>query len=71
MKSKQPKVLVFAIMTTLAILTWVSFEAYTVLNKRDLQSVPQGVMAPLVPTLDTETLKKLEGTTYFERDTSE
>lgn len=65
MRKKQSNITMFAVLTTLAILTWVLVEAYLIFNKRNFESVPEDALAPLSPTLDTEVLNMIEKRRFF------
>lgn len=64
-KTKQPSIVVFAALTTTTLFTWIFFEAYQILTKQDLESVPPAVLVPLSPTLDKNTLSEIESRTHF------
>lgn len=64
-KTKQPNIVVFAALTTTTLFTWIFFEAYQILTKQDLESVPPAVLVPLSPTLDKNTLSEIESRTHF------
>lgn len=68
MRKKKSNITTFAVLTTLAILTWVLVEAYLLFNKRNFESVPEGVLAPLSPTLDTEVLDRIEKRRFFAQE---
>lgn len=64
-KTKQPNIVVFAALTTTTLFTWIFFEAYQILTKQDLESVPPAVLVQLSPTLDKNTLSEIESRTHF------
>lgn len=64
-KTKQPNIVVFAALTTTTLFTWIFFEAYQILTKQDLESVPPAVLVPLSPTLDKNTLSEISSRTHF------
>lgn len=70
MAKRKSKITIFAILTTITILVWVSFEAYQRFNKKDLQSIPGNIIAPIAPSLDTEVLDNIEGKLWFSDDSS-
>lgn len=70
MAKRKSKITIFAILTTITILVWVSFEAYQRLNKKDLQSIPGNIIAPIAPSLDTDVLGNMEGRLWFADDSS-
>jgi hypothetical protein len=57
---KQSNITIFAILTTLTILTWVVVEAYLAFTKKGFETIPQSVLEPLSPILDTQTLDLIE-----------
>ncbi len=59
-KQKGSNFTVFAILTTLTLLTWAAFGAYERLRKIDLSVIPEKMLAPVNPNLDTATLDLLE-----------
>lgn len=60
MKRKRSNFTVFAILTTITLLTWVIFDAYQSLKKTEFETIPPAVLAPLVPSLDQEVLANIE-----------
>lgn len=60
MKPKQTNLTVFAILTTLTLITWAAVEAYVRFYRVDLSSVPEKISSPLTPSLDTAVLNDLE-----------
>jgi len=65
MTPKGPNLVLFGIITTVTIFVWIGFEVYKILNPRTIESIPDAVLAPLDPTLDIQTLKKLEARRNF------
>lgn len=65
MKPKQTNLTVFAILTTLTLVTWAVVEAYVRFYKVDILSVPEKISAPLIPSLDTAVLDNLEQKVQF------
>lgn len=59
-KQKRSNFTVFAILTTLTLLTWAVFGAYERLRKVDLSTVPEKILSPVNPNLDTAILDLLE-----------
>lgn len=62
---KGPNLVVFGIITTVTIFVWIGFEVYKILNPRTIESIPDSVLMPISPTLDLETLRKLEARRNF------
>lgn len=67
-KRKTSNLTIFAILTTITLLTWVAIEVYQRLNKIDLTSIPQEVLTPLNPNLDTQILDSIEKRRSFSDD---
>lgn len=59
-KPKRSSFTVYAILTTITLLTWVVYGAYERLQKIDLAVIPPKVLSPITPTLDTQALDLLE-----------
>lgn len=59
-KKKQPNIIVFAALTTTTLLTWILLEAYLTFTKKTFESIPQAVLTPLVPTLDSKATEELK-----------
>lgn len=70
MAKRKSKITIFAVLTTITIFIWVSFEAYQRLNKKDFQSIPENIIAPIAPSLDTDVLGNMEGRLWFADDSS-
>lgn len=60
MKQKRSSFTIYAILTTLTLLSWALYGAYTRLVKIDLTVMPQSVLSPVNPNLDTSVLDLLE-----------
>lgn len=58
-KRKTSSLTIFAILTTITILTWVAVEAYQRFYKADIQTVPDALLVPLTTTLDTSVLDSI------------
>lgn len=65
-KPKAPKLVTVAILTTITIIFWVFFTLYNILTSKSPVVVPPHILEPIDPTLDTQTLDKLNDKTYFE-----
>ncbi|HBL51859.1 MAG: hypothetical protein A3D24_03030 [Candidatus Blackburnbacteria bacterium RIFCSPHIGHO2_02_FULL_39_13] len=59
-KKKGSFLTIFAIITTITIIMWISVSAYLNFKKVDLSSVPPNVLSPLNPNLDKEVFTLLE-----------
>lgn len=58
--TKKSNLTIFAILTTITILTWVGVEAYLRFYKSANVPVPSSILSPFTPNLDTETLENLK-----------
>lgn len=65
MKPKQTNLTVFAILTTLTLVTWALVEAYVRFYKVDITAVPPKVVQSLNPSLNTRVLDDLENRTQL------
>lgn len=59
-KQKSSKLTIFAVFTTITLLVWAAYGAYGILVKVDLSTVPEKVLTPVNPNLDTAALDLLE-----------
>lgn len=66
MKKRKSNLLTFGILTTVAVFTWVLFEAWRILTQKELKNVPPGVIATFDPNLDKDALKEIEERKFFE-----
>ena len=64
-KDKGSNLLIFAIITTITIFVWIFVEVYKTLNKRSFESVPESVLSPITPTLDTDLLTNIGNKKYY------
>ncbi len=58
--------MVITALTVITIIVWVSFEVYRALTKRPDVGVPPEILSPIDPTLDANTLDKLQERMHFE-----
>lgn len=63
---KLPNLVTIAVLTVITIFFWIGLEVYRVLSTKPAPSVPEEILAPLNPELDTITLDKLEERVYLE-----
>ncbi|MDO8503693.1 MAG: hypothetical protein Q7S60_03305 [bacterium] len=63
---KTSNITVFAVLTTLTILTWVGFEIYQAFNKPGMVAISEEVLAPLTPSLNKTVLDNMEQRRFFE-----
>jgi len=66
MKKKIPSVVVIAVLTVITILTWIFFEVYQTLTTPPTLEIPPEVLAPITPTLDSQSLDRLQQSVFFE-----
>ena len=60
MKPKKSKLTILAILTTLTILVWIFIDAFLRFKQTTLTSIPDNILAPLEPTVDSKLLDSLE-----------
>lgn len=61
MKNKKlPNMVILLILTAITVVFWMSFTVYRVFSKEKVVTVPDEIIAPIVPTLDMETLSEIE-----------
>lgn len=60
MKKRKSRFTVFAVLTTITLLTWVAFDAYQRLNKTEFQTIPPKTLSPVDPSLDEAVLGNIE-----------
>lgn len=68
-RQKVPKLVNLAVMTTITIFVWIFFDVYRTIRKTPDIDVDKAILEPIVPNLDTETLKDIEKGIYFEKGT--
>lgn len=59
-KKKRPNILIFAILTSITVATWVAFDVYRSFVKPAPVSVSQETLAPLSPTINEEALSQIQ-----------
>lgn len=59
MKKNNSNITIFAILTTITLITWVFLEAYQRFYKSDIQTISNNILSPLTPTLDTSYLEEI------------
>lgn len=67
-KSRLPNLVSILILTVLTSLMWISFSVYRAVTSKPAPNVPQVISEPLTPTLDTETINKIESNLYLGSD---
>lgn len=65
-KPKAPRLVTVAITTTITVIFWIFFTLYQVLTTKPPSSVAPELLAPIDPTLDTNSLSELKNRVYFE-----
>ena len=64
-KSKLPNLITILILTLITVLMWIGFTIYRAIVSTPEPSVPSNISAKLTPTLDIETLNKVESALFF------
>ena len=67
-KQPRPRILTFAILTTLTLTTWVAFEVVRTFTSPTPVSVGTTILEPFNPAIDTKTLESIRGRLYFPDD---
>ena len=67
-KSRLPNLVSILILTVLTSLMWISFSVYRAVTSKPAPNVPQVISEPLTPTLDTDTIDKIESSLYVGSD---
>ncbi len=62
--NKLPSLIVLMILTVITVLFWISFSVYRTLTKTTEPPVGASVLAPIVPSLDTQTMDNVENKIY-------
>lgn len=65
-KEKLPKIILILILTLLTSIVWVSLNVYRSFTVKPSPSVPEEISKPLTPSLDQNTMKKVESRIFFE-----
>ncbi|HJY98319.1 MAG TPA: hypothetical protein VJ227_01245 [Patescibacteria group bacterium] len=64
-KKKLPSLVTVLVLTLVTALSWVGFSIYRAFTTESPPSVAEEILSPLTPTLDQETIQKIEGALYF------
>lgn len=67
-KPKAPHLVTIAIITTATIIFWIFFEVYRIFTSTPSVQVPEELLTPITPTLDTEALENIKGRVFFEEE---
>jgi len=65
-KTKRPNLITIGILSLVTILFWIGFSVYRVFTATAPIEVSEKTLSPLTPTLDTNTLEKVNQRTYFQ-----
>ncbi len=68
-KKKQPTLVTVLTFTTITIIFWVFFSVYKVLTTTPEVNIDPQLLEPINPSLDSNSLNKLEERTFFEEGT--
>lgn len=63
---KSPRLVTIAIITTATIILWIFFEVYRIFTSTSPLDVPEELLKPINPTLDSKALQKVEERVFFE-----
>ena len=66
MKKKTPNIVVISVLTVITMLTWIFYEVYQTLTTPPSLEIQPEVLAPITPTLDSQSLDKLQKSVFFE-----
>jgi hypothetical protein len=64
--NKLPSLISILILTLLTAITWVSFSIYRALTISAPPSIPQDISQPLTPTLDQNSISKIESSIFLD-----
>jgi hypothetical protein len=64
--NKIPAIVFIAVLTAITVLFWVVLSIYRVFTDKPKIDVPSEVLEPINPTLDLQTLEKVQSSLYFE-----
>ena len=64
-KNKLPKPISILILTLLTTTVWISLGIYRAITSQPAPSVPQNVIKSLTPTLNKESISKIESSIFF------
>lgn len=65
-KNKLPSLIPILVLTLMTVITWVSVDVYLAFNKKPQITVSEGISQPLTPSLDQDTINKLESHNYLD-----
>jgi len=64
-KNKLPSIITILILTLVTVVAWISLNIYWALSKKPAPIVPQEVSEPLTPTLDTDSLDRIQSRLFL------
>jgi hypothetical protein len=64
-KPKPPNLVTVSIITTITIVFWVFFTVYRVLTSKPVPEIPENLMEPVNPTLNTQTLNQIPNKKFY------
>ena len=65
-KQKRPNFVTIGILTVITIFLWIGFSVYRAFTITPSIEVSDEIIKPITPTLDTETLSKIDQRVFFE-----
>ena len=63
---KSPRLVTIAIITTATIILWIFFEVYRIFTAASPLDVPEELLRPINPALDSKALLNVQGRAFFE-----
>jgi len=63
---KSPRLVTIAIITTATIILWIFFEVYRIFTAAPPLDVPEELLRPINPSLDSKALLNVQGRAFFE-----
>ena len=65
-KNKLPSIITILILTLITVVVWVSLSIYWALSKKSAPSIPEEISKPLTPTLDMDSLNKIQARLFLD-----
>jgi hypothetical protein len=66
-KTKLPSLVTILILTLITALMWIGFNVYRAFTQKPVPSVPSEISQPLTPTLDQDTINKIQSSLFFDQ----
>ncbi|OGM18375.1 hypothetical protein A2686_04440 [Candidatus Woesebacteria bacterium RIFCSPHIGHO2_01_FULL_38_10] len=66
-KPKAPRLVTVSVLTTITIIFWVFYGLYELLTSEPSLNIPPEILSPISPTLDINSLDKLQQRIFFEQ----